>query len=829
MRRTLIPIALVPLLLGAMAAPALAAGGDAAGSGDVVVTNTETVQAKLDASGKLREARVYEQVALTGHGTAKVVNPVSTKNLRNLDGFGRFDVSNGDLVTTVSVDGERRLRSVSDYDKKLPLGVEVTYLLNGKVISPERVVGRSGTLDVHYKITNLTGRQQDVTYDDGTGKQVTTQAETVIPMIGQLVTTLPASFTSVTSGEAGIAGDGHGGTRMTYQMTLFPPIGAPTIEFGYTAQVSDAVVPSASITSLPVSPLTYPSFKGGSASYQAGATSGVSLTSGAIEIDANLLKLRDGAAQLLDGLVQLRAGADKLSTGLTDDAVPGANQLATGAGLAKSGADKLAAGAVSAQSGATQLAAGATAAQVGATQLTAGSTQLADGLASAGSKAPALLGGLKLVDGGLADIDAGLTQLSGAIGTLPAQSDPLHAGIAKMRTSISTQLLPGVTLLHSKLLEAATGAGGLAAAVDGTSAQVACAADKLTQLANGSGGAGGSCDAAAGIPATDPLVAAELVKVITSLRTSQFTLANPTAGSPSINASLVGLQGSLGALAAGSQAVMCGISVASSPSCPTTDANGAPVLGLLEGINQIDGGITLLVTSTVGKVQGAVGGATDTKKQGTLRGGIHSVQAGTGEIAAGGTTLVTGLGQLSSGAVALRAGAGKLTDGTGQLATGAGALAAGTGQLATGAGSLAEGNGKIAIGAGSLARGLRDAADGSELLAAGLGTAATSAPGLVDGAQRLSTEGTSKLVTSGEATAADYGVKYAVIAAGADRAATEGMAYGAPDGAAGATAYSIDIAGADDAGVNSAGRGLAAVALFAGGAGLAGLVRRRLT
>ena len=40
-------------------------------------------------------------------------------------------------------------------------------------------------------------------------------------------------------------------------------------------------------------------------------------------------------------------------------------------------------------------------------------------------------------------------------------------------------------------------------------------------------------------------------------------------------------------------------------------------------------------------------------------------------------------------------------------------------------------------------------------------------------------------------------MKYAVLTAGAERAANESMAYGAPEGATGATAYSIDIAGAD--------------------------------
>ena len=71
------------------------------------------------------------------------------------------------------------------------------------------------------------------------------------------------------------------------------------------------------------------------------------------------------------------------------------------------------------------------------------------------------------------------------------------------------------------------------------------------------------------------------------------------------------------------------------------------------------------------------------------------------------------------------------------------------------------------------------------------------------------------LVSNAKETAADYGVTYAVIEAGAQRAADEGMAYGAPSGAAGATAYSIEIAGVDGAGAGNVGRGFGSIALSA--------------
>jgi putative membrane protein len=378
----------------AVPACALFAAGPALAAGDVVVTNTETIQAQLDATGKVKDARVYDQLAFTGKGKVDVANPVSTKGLRNLDGFGGYDVKDGKLVTTVDVDGDKRLRTVSDFDKQIPLKISVTYLLNGKEVAPGKVVGASGDLEVRYRVENVTAASEQISFDDGTGQQVTKDAQVVIPMVGSLTTVLPSTFTDVSSAQANMAGDGRGGTKLSFTMTLFGPIGSATSEFGYTARIKDGQVPAASISALPVSPLDSPSFKGGAESYKGGADTGVQLTAGATEIDANLLKLRDGAGQLLAGLIQLRDGANQLNAGLAGQAAPGAAKLAAGAGDAAAGADKLNDGLYKINAGAKQLATGASDAKDGAEKLADGSAPVADGLKEAGKKAPELIGGL---------------------------------------------------------------------------------------------------------------------------------------------------------------------------------------------------------------------------------------------------------------------------------------------------------------------------------------------------------------------------------------------------------------------------------------------------
>ena len=324
-------LVLAPAVMVLASGPALAAD-------NVIISNTETVLAHLDADGQVSDATVYEQIALQGNGTVTIKNPVSTHNLRNLDGFSGSEVKDGNMVSTQTVNGQQRLRTVSDYDKKLPLKVTVTYKLDGKTVDAGDVVGKAGRLEVHYKVDNVTGKDQAVTYDDGTGKKITETQQVVIPMVGSLTTVLPSSFTDVRSGEANIAGDGRGQTKMSFTMTLFGPVGSPTSEFGYSAAIKDGMIPDAVISALPVSPLDSPSFKGAAASYKGGADTGIKLTAGATEIDANVLKLRDGAQTLIAGLIQLRDGAQKLNTGLAGEAAPGANKLAAGASQLKAGA-----------------------------------------------------------------------------------------------------------------------------------------------------------------------------------------------------------------------------------------------------------------------------------------------------------------------------------------------------------------------------------------------------------------------------------------------------------------------------------------------------------
>lgn len=888
-------LAAMPTLLVLAAGPASAATG-----GGVQVSDTETVQAYLDPSGKVEVARVYEQVAMKGRGTVDLHNPVETKGLRNLDGFGGFEVRSGEMVGTFAVDGEQRLRSLSDYTKKLPLEVSVTYTLDGKPVEPADVLGRSGHLEVRYTVKNVTGRPQVVSFDDGTGHSTSVTQSVVIPMVGSLTTTLPDTFTNVGSKEAAVAGDGHGGTKLTFTMTLFGPIGTPTATFGYAADIVDGTVPRANVSALPVSPLDSPSFKGGAASYQGGATTGATLTAGATQIDANLLKLRDGAGTLLAGLIQLRDGAKKLDAGLGAQALPGSRQLAagagqlkdgtaqlrSGAGAAKDGSAKVAGGAGRLATGADRLDAGAKKLSGGAAQVDGGAARLAQGLHLLDDGAPALVDNLALVADGLEKVDNGLTELYDGVGGLPEAAKPLHAGIAKLRVGLGAKgqdgtLIDGVDQVRTGLAAAAAKDGSLDQLLGGVSAvkvgvgevrKGIGSPDDATTLVGGvtkvrsglqdalapkggidqlDGGVamakgadcGPVCQAVLGQVQTGlgdlrtrtGAAADGLGLVLGGLAQADSGLAHVAGGLDKVSGGLGLLKGKLGGAALGLARIECGLS--------NTTLEGVcdpKVPGLLEGVGLVDGGVTQLVDGVVTKVQAGIGTPADHAEDTTLRGGVNDLRSGVDLLGLGGLDLLDavdqlttgadqvhgGTSQVASGARDLGTGASQLAKGSGDLATGAGQLDTGVGQLAAGAGQLDDGAGKLKDGAGELSDGLGDAASGASQISAGLTDAAAGAPQLRDGAQKLSDEGTKKLVAAGKATAADYGEKYALIEVGAQRAKAEGMAYGAPKGADGATAYSLELAGVDGEGSANLGRTAAAAGVF----GLAGgvvLLRRR--
>jgi putative membrane protein len=775
-------------ILTLLAAAPAAAADDA--NGNVEIVNTETVQVYMSPDGKVDTKRVYEQLALTGTGKVDLANPIATAGLRNLDGFGGFEVKDGRQLIRTKVEGEKKLRSVSDFKGRLPLDIDVTYQLDGREVKPGGLVGKSGTLEVTFLVANVTGEMRDVVVPDGKGGTVTKSMDVPIPMVGSLTTTAPENFANVASKQANLAGDGKGGTKLSFTMTLFPPIGSTTATFGYTADVTDGVVPRVDVSALPVNPLESPTFASAATSYQGGADTGAKLTDGATEIDANLLKLRDGAAELLAGLIKLRDGAGELSSGLNDEAVPGSKKLADGAGELSSGLLRLDDGAGKLADGSKKLSGGTEAALAGGKKLTTGLGQISGGLGQ-------LAGQLPNANAGITKLQAGVDTLIAGMGTA-SKKDTILYGLNALSVGLGASstpdtLISGATLLKGGLHVLAHGDGtqenpgldGAKAGVDGMKSQLdpkLSAGGELAQL----------IDALNDLSNNNPGCSADA-----TCKGRTTALADKVAAS---KADLQKLSGGLGGVSGG-----------------LGKAIGAIDRGFIPGTQKLLDGLNTALTG-VTRLQA---GAEDVKI------GMGQVRGGLNELAVGLTAALAGINKLDGGAGDAYSGSKALTDGVAKLDAGANQLSDGAGQLSDGAGTANDGGTQLAAGARQLSVGLQDAGEGSSLVLGGLNKAADSAPALPEGAQRLSNEGTRKLIAAGQATASSYGDMVAVIKAGGQRGSAEKMAYGAPDGAMGLTAYSYIIKGEDGEGGRNMTRALGGLALFGAAGGLF-LLRRRL-
>ncbi|OUZ07937.1 hypothetical protein BHE97_14635 [Aeromicrobium sp. PE09-221] len=767
-------------LVLATQAPMVASAVATGVKGDVSITNTETVDAKLSATGRVSSQRIYDQLVVSGDGTVDIENPVSTDGLRNLNGFGGPSVRDGKQRISTSVKGEKAYRSVADYDGELPVDVRVEYRLDGEKVEPGEVVGKDGILEVTYSVRNMTGKQQEVTYTDGEGNEKTRAMSVVVPLVGSMSTVLPSNFTDVQSEQANAAGDGKGGTLLSFTMTLFPPIGSDRTTFGYTAEITDGIIPEANMSVLPVNPLESPSFSGGAASYKGGAESGVDLTEGAAKIDQNLLKIRDGAEELVAGILQLDDGAGQLRSG-TGELSAGANKLSGGAGELNSGAQRL-------NAGAGQLAGGAGELNTGAQQLKAGAKQLAGG-------AGELNTGAQKLDAGAGRVAGGAGELANGLGEAQSKAPALLDGVAQLRTGV-TKLDGGLAQAQLALRPGTTSEGGptLMSGVDqllagmtapfdpnpgatpGLSASLGTAYTLIDGLYQGA-------VAASPDPANDPTV----------LRLGQARAI--------IDGSKNGVDSRI---VPGLERLKGGLSTLDSRIGPSADPGVETLRGgtarLGAGLNELAAGGNDLVTG-LGKLKTGAD---------MLNGGASQLAAGTRDLSAGTDRLSSGANELAGGTGKLAAGAAVLAPGATKLAEGAVRLAAGTGELAPGAVRLAQGAGKLDEGAGKLADGLDQAAQ--------------SAPALPEGAQQLSDQGTSQLVNVGNSTAMSYGEKYALIEAGAERA-SQLQPYGSPEGATSRTAYKLTLSaedGEDRANMLRVGAA-AAVALL----GLGGLALRR--
>ncbi len=111
----------------------------------------ETVTVKADAEGNPTKITVADRLKGTESGDF-ILDQTNLSNIRNTDGDEGFQLSgNGSLIwqsfgEDISYEGES--------DQEIPVGLQISYYLNGKKVSAEEIAGASGDVRVRFDYSN---------------------------------------------------------------------------------------------------------------------------------------------------------------------------------------------------------------------------------------------------------------------------------------------------------------------------------------------------------------------------------------------------------------------------------------------------------------------------------------------------------------------------------------------------------------------------------------------------------------------------------------------------------------------------------------------------
>lgn len=565
-------------------------------------------------------------------------NRSGTSSVLNF-GTGTSNTDNAEKVYLITgADGAEKQRIVSAggkvyykgyEDAKVPVKVEISYELDGEKISPKKLAGKSGYLEMTIRYTKNT--------DAGVGKTP------FLAATGMILDNGNARDVEVDNGR--IMDDGSKTTILAY--------GFPGMENDLGLNSSEVDIPDTVNISMDVTDFEM------TAMYSVATSepfANVDLTSSTSvdDIAGKISSLEGSASQLASGTQQLAGGAAKVASG--------SSQLYAASKTLSDGASTLASGTQQLYSGSGKLVSGVGTLNKGAADAASGSKKLYAGVKTLGSSTDTLNKG---VQGMYANLAAGITdeektaaaaaakkqvdqtlasggEASGADGIVTAIESQIASGLKNSQSTIEDSLYDG--LLKSYEAGAVQGAKQGAKAISGQELNDQAA----QQIAEGIVGNG---ELQAGLREKAKKASAQLVGSITERIREQIS------SSTSGNQEMKQL----------AEQIASQTAVQTVDSTKKTIASQMKEQGLLNGTK-------------------ALAAATSSKSD--LQKGMKSLSAGNAALAQGTSKLYKSSGTLVSGVVQLNNGAGKLAEGASTFSEKQGEMASGAAKLAEGADTL---------------------------------------------------------------------------------------------------------------------------------------------
>ena len=435
----------------------LSSGGPAAAlthSNWIAVAQLVSVSTYADGhvSGK---PLVFTQLAANGSGPVTVKVPMSASGFRNLSGLTTPPITNGKAVWNTHLSGQASGRTIANFPAaRLPFLVYASYELNGKTMPAQDIVGKSGHLTVTYNIINTTTEATTVTFKNVFGAKETRTVQAPVPYAGTFDVTFPARFTNLKAPGATVNGDGNGNTAASWTMFLFNPLGGVHQSVTYEAQVTNAVVPSATLSGQALPPETVKPLPTVSEP-QAPAVPTFTLGARLAALQVGLqMKLHQLAAKALTVLSELKA----VLVHAAQDVSKGAAAVSRGAAAVSGGVGHVSSGVAHVSGGVAKVATLLGTLSAGAGHLSTVAGDVSARLARRAAEASTIASMVGNVRTRLTALPAAICGALGRIIKVPPACESMVAASPAFRLlHLRVTALEALVLLHAARLGAASG------------------------------------------------------------------------------------------------------------------------------------------------------------------------------------------------------------------------------------------------------------------------------------------------------------------------------------------------------------------------------------
>lgn len=315
----------------------------------------ETVYVLAGADGSVQKLIVSDWLQ-NGEGSKTISDKSDLTNIENVKGDESYTM-NGDNMKVWDAQGND-IYYQGNTTKELPVNMSVTYKLNGKTVSADEIVGKSGKVTIRFDYEN---RQYENVQIDGKEEKIYVP---FVMLTGMLLDS--DSFTNVEVSNGKFINDGD--------HTIVVGMALPGLQENLgldrdKIEIPDYVEVTADVIDFELDmTVTIATNDVFNEIEKENLNSSDDLTKSLGELTDAMSQLMDGSSALYDGLCTLLEKSDEL--------VLGVNQLAEGAKAIKEGADSLDDGAAQLKSGLEELSSGLNTLSANSSSLNSGAEQV---------------------------------------------------------------------------------------------------------------------------------------------------------------------------------------------------------------------------------------------------------------------------------------------------------------------------------------------------------------------------------------------------------------------------------------------------------------------